>query len=274
MLRCKGNRFPELSLPLFILADRKISSSGIVHSLYHNLHAEIRDGQSQTNGLHSTELPGGGLAALQPRVDSRRTWTAIWRNVSAAHCCWATNSNGLYKNRLGCLLASSLSSPHHILPFLASQLQFLAVLSSNFTHLPNMVQLLQAFGLVLSTASILVSASPMPVPTAAPDLTNAAALHKRTSCTFTAASAASKSKASCATIVLDGITVPSGTTLDLTGLTSGTSASIREPHLFTLTNNNRLSSREPRLGSMRLGAGHYFQSQEPTSRFLVLPAMS
>jgi galacturan 1,4-alpha-galacturonidase len=84
-----------------------------------------------------------------------------------------------------------------------------------------MVQLLQALGLALSTASVLVSAIPMP--TAAPDLANAAALHKRASCTFTAASAASKSKASCATIVLDGITVPSGTTLDLTGLTEGTS---------------------------------------------------
>ncbi|KAF8863628.1 endopolygalacturonase precursor [Acephala macrosclerotiorum] len=61
------------------------------------------------------------------------------------------------------------------------------------------------------------------MPTPAPDLANAAALHKRASCTFTAASAASKSKADCATIVLDGITVPSGTTLDLTDLTEGTS---------------------------------------------------
>ncbi|KUJ18181.1 putative endo-polygalacturonase, partial [Mollisia scopiformis] len=84
-----------------------------------------------------------------------------------------------------------------------------------------MVQLLQALGLALSTASVLVSAIPMP--TAAPDLANAAALHKRASCTFTAASAASKSKADCATIILDGITVPSGTTLDLTDLTEGTS---------------------------------------------------
>ncbi|KAF4631934.1 hypothetical protein G7Y89_g6193 [Cudoniella acicularis] len=83
-----------------------------------------------------------------------------------------------------------------------------------------MVQFLKALGLGLSTACALVAAVPMP--TAAPDLANAAALHKRSSCTFTAASAASKSKTSCATIVLDGITVPSGTTLDLTGLTSGT----------------------------------------------------
>jgi polygalacturonase len=82
-----------------------------------------------------------------------------------------------------------------------------------------MVQFVRALGLLLS-AGALVSA--MPMPTAAPDLANAAGLHKRSSCTFTAASAASKSKTECATIVLDGITVPSGTTLDLTGLTSGT----------------------------------------------------
>jgi hypothetical protein len=88
-----------------------------------------------------------------------------------------------------------------------------------------MVQLLQAFGLVLSTASILVSAVPMPTP--APDLALVKkALHKRASCTFTAASAASKSKADCATIVLSGITVPSGVTLDLTDLTDGTAVSI------------------------------------------------
>jgi galacturan 1,4-alpha-galacturonidase len=85
-----------------------------------------------------------------------------------------------------------------------------------------MVQLLQTVGLFLSTAFVLVSAAPAPIPTAAPDLSDAAALHKRTSCTFTAAAAASKSKTSCATIVLDGITVPSGVTLDLTGLTEGT----------------------------------------------------
>ncbi|KAH8687765.1 putative endo-polygalacturonase [Tricladium varicosporioides] len=83
-----------------------------------------------------------------------------------------------------------------------------------------MVQLLKTLGLGLSTACALVAAVPMP--TAAPDLANAVALNKRASCTFTAASAASKSKASCATIVLSNIAVPSGTTLDLTKLTSGT----------------------------------------------------
>jgi len=42
------------------------------------------------------------------------------------------------------------------------------------------------------------------------------------SCTFTNAASASKSKTSCSTIVLSNIAVPSGTTLDMTGLTKGT----------------------------------------------------
>ncbi|TVY47107.1 Endo-polygalacturonase [Lachnellula occidentalis] len=83
-----------------------------------------------------------------------------------------------------------------------------------------MVRILKALGLGLSTASMLVAAAPMP--TAAPELKNAVALQKRASCTFTDAAAASKSKASCATIVLDNIAVPSGTTLDMTKLTDGT----------------------------------------------------
>ncbi|KAI1852643.1 hypothetical protein JX266_002184 [Neoarthrinium moseri] len=41
-------------------------------------------------------------------------------------------------------------------------------------------------------------------------------------CTFTSAAAASASKASCSSIVLNGITVPAGQTLDLTGLNDGT----------------------------------------------------
>ena len=90
-------------------------------------------------------------------------------------------------------------------------------------HSCTMVHLTQVLGLVLSVASVLVSANPLPTP--APNLKNAAALNKRASCTFTAASAASKSKADCATIVLDGIAVPSGVTLDLTELTSGTHVS-------------------------------------------------
>ena len=82
-----------------------------------------------------------------------------------------------------------------------------------------MAHFVQALGLILGVASLLVSANPLPTP--APDLKNAA-LQKRASCTFTAAADASASKKKCATIVLDGITVPSGVTLDLTGLGSGT----------------------------------------------------
>jgi len=84
-----------------------------------------------------------------------------------------------------------------------------------------MVQLSFLFGL-LATNSLVAAAPaavPAPVPTAAPNLS------KRASCTFSGssgASAASKSKASCATIVLSSVAVPSGVILDLTGLTSGT----------------------------------------------------
>jgi len=48
--------------------------------------------------------------------------------------------------------------------------------------------------------------------------TNAAA----SSCTFTSAAAAISGKTSCTNIILNGITVPAGTTLDLTGLKSNT----------------------------------------------------
>jgi galacturan 1,4-alpha-galacturonidase len=47
-------------------------------------------------------------------------------------------------------------------------------------------------------------------------------LDERASCTFTDAASAIKGKTSCTSIVLNGITVPAGTTLDLTGLKAGT----------------------------------------------------
>ena len=49
-----------------------------------------------------------------------------------------------------------------------------------------------------------------------------ASLENRASCTFTDAASAIKGKTSCSTITLSGITVPAGTTLDLTGLKDGT----------------------------------------------------
>lgn len=45
---------------------------------------------------------------------------------------------------------------------------------------------------------------------------------RASSCTFTDAAAAAKGKTSCSSIVLKGITVPAGQTLDLTGLKDGT----------------------------------------------------
>ncbi|KAH7000925.1 putative extracellular polygalacturonase [Ilyonectria destructans] len=74
----------------------------------------------------------------------------------------------------------------------------------------------------IATASPIAEAVAAPLVTAAPDAT----LDKRaTSCTFSGSSgyaSASKSQASCATIVLSGITVPSGTTLDLSNLEDNT----------------------------------------------------
>ncbi|KAL4788912.1 glycoside hydrolase [Aspergillus venezuelensis] len=58
-----------------------------------------------------------------------------------------------------------------------------------------------------------------------PQITAPATLDKRDSCTFTGsdgAASASKSQASCATITLSDVAVPSGTTLDLSDLEDGT----------------------------------------------------
>ncbi|TGO29652.1 hypothetical protein BPAE_0012g00060 [Botrytis paeoniae] len=89
-----------------------------------------------------------------------------------------------------------------------------------------MVQILSMASSLLALSAI-VAAAPAPAPTAAPNPADAlAAIENRgTACTFSGAAgaaAASKSKASCATIVLSALSVPSGTTLDLTGLKSGT----------------------------------------------------
>ncbi|KAI1149323.1 glycoside hydrolase family 28 protein [Nemania diffusa] len=71
--------------------------------------------------------------------------------------------------------------------------------------------------------------SPVAEPVAAPAITPGPSLdnvlQKRASCTFSGsagASSASKSQASCATIVLSSVAVPSGTTLDLSDLADGT----------------------------------------------------
>lgn len=69
------------------------------------------------------------------------------------------------------------------------------------------------------------SAAVLASPAAAPAPTPAATLDKRASCVFSGSSgaaSASKSKASCATITISAVTVPSGTTLDLTDLADDT----------------------------------------------------
>ena len=65
---------------------------------------------------------------------------------------------------------------------------------------------------LLLSAGALVSAAP-------------AGLDARASCTFSDAAAAIKGKASCTAIVIKDMTVPAGTTLDLTKLKDGTTVS-------------------------------------------------
>ena len=76
-----------------------------------------------------------------------------------------------------------------------------------------------ATSVLLGLCSALVGAAP-------------AAIEERASCTFTTAAAAASGKKSCTNIVLNGITVPAGTTLDLTGLTSGTTVTFQGTTTF------------------------------------------
>lgn len=77
-----------------------------------------------------------------------------------------------------------------------------------------------SLAILAGAGASLVAAAPAPLVTPAPVAGDIA--KRASSCTFTDAAAVSKSKTSCATIVLDNIAVPSGTTLDLTDLTEGT----------------------------------------------------
>jgi galacturan 1,4-alpha-galacturonidase len=72
---------------------------------------------------------------------------------------------------------------------------------------------------LLLGASALVSAAP-------------ASLDTRSSCTFTDAASAIKNKASCSAIVIKDMTVPAGTTLDLTKLKSGTTVTFEGTTTF------------------------------------------
>lgn len=72
---------------------------------------------------------------------------------------------------------------------------------------------------LLLSAGALVSAAP-------------SSLDTRASCTFSDAAAAIKGKASCTAIVIKDMTVPAGTTLDLTKLKSGTTVTFQGTTTF------------------------------------------
>lgn len=85
--------------------------------------------------------------------------------------------------------------------------------------------------LVLATLATSALASPAPAPAPAPTPAPSPAEVERAieeraaTCKFTGSSgysSASKSKSSCSTIILDGLTVPGGVTLDMTDLPDGT----------------------------------------------------
>ena len=71
--------------------------------------------------------------------------------------------------------------------------------------------------ILLGAGAGLVAAHP-----AVPSRASEAELSKRATCTFTSAASAIAGKKSCSAIVLSNIVVPAGTTLDMTGLTAGT----------------------------------------------------
>jgi Flp pilus assembly protein CpaB len=119
-----------------------------------------------------------------------------------------------------------------------------------------MVQISTLLSLVAASASIVAAApAAAPAPTAAPDLA------KRATCTFSGsngAAQASKSKASCATIVLSNVAVPSGTTLDRKFLENNTLNSTNEFNLVTkLTTGTHVNTYSPEYGSQKLtNLGH------------------
>lgn len=94
-----------------------------------------------------------------------------------------------------------------------------------------------SFTIAVLTAFAASAVIATPVAVAGPAITPApelALVKRATSCTFSGASgaaSASKSQKSCATMVLSGITVPSGTTLDLSDLADDTHVCILDVDL-------------------------------------------
>lgn len=131
------------------------------------------------------------------------------------------------------LYASELS--HRIKTFCSVQQDVFvqsALQSGYLTFLANM-HLQTVFALLAATLNAHAKPIAVPAPTPAPNLKDAVA-KRATTCTFSGSngySQASVSKTSCATIVLDSLTVPSGVTLNLEKLNDGTTVSIPFPLL-------------------------------------------
>lgn len=86
-------------------------------------------------------------------------------------------------------------------------------------------QLSLAAALVGASAVAAIPQPPATTPAPSPKEVERAIEERAATCKFTGSagySSASKSKASCSTIILDGLTVPAGVTLDMTDLTDGT----------------------------------------------------
>lgn len=84
--------------------------------------------------------------------------------------------------------------------------------------------IMQFLSIVALTATLAASAVAAPAPAITP-APQAAVVKRATSCTFSGsagAASASKSQAACATIVLNNVAVPSGTTLDLSSVADDT----------------------------------------------------
>ena len=90
-----------------------------------------------------------------------------------------------------------------------------AALASSITALP-------ATATTKTTAKTTTTTKAVSTTTKASSTTKAAS-----SCTFTNAASAIASKKACTSIVIDAISVPAGTTLDLTGLNTGTSVTFQ-----------------------------------------------
>lgn len=87
------------------------------------------------------------------------------------------------------------------------------------------MQLSVAAALAGASAVLASPARPMTTPAPSPREVERAIEERAATCKFTGTagySSASKSKASCSTIILDGLTVPAGKTLDMTDLEDGT----------------------------------------------------